>query len=110
MLTIPASGSPGRLTRFCDGLTRRDLLRVGTLSVGGLSLPQLLRAEQVAGRSSHKSVIMIYMCGAPAHQDMYDMKPDAPSEIRGEFRPIRTNVPGLDICEHMPRMAGIMDK
>jgi hypothetical protein len=110
MLTITAPGTPGRDARFCDGLTRRDLLRVGTLTVGGLSLPQLLRAEQAAGTRSHKSVIMIYMCGAPAHQDMYDMKPDAPAEIRGEFQPIATNVPGLQICEHMPRMARIMDK
>jgi hypothetical protein len=101
----------GRSGRLCDGVTRRDLLRVGALSVGGLTLPGLLRAEQAAGiRSGHKSVIMIYMCGAPAHQDMYDMKMDAPAEIRGEFRPIRTNVPGLEICEHMPRMAAIMDK
>ncbi|MFM8891605.1 MAG: DUF1501 domain-containing protein, partial [Planctomycetia bacterium] len=74
-------------------------------------LPEILRAEQAAGvRGAHKSVIMIYMCGAPAHQDMYDMKMDAPAEIRGEFRPIATSVPGLEICEHMPRMAGIMDK
>ena len=105
------SGRGGRAGRLCDGITRRDTLRIGSLTVGGLSLPALLRAEQAAGiRSSHKSVIMIYMCGAPAHQDMYDMKMDAPAEIRGEFRPIRTNVPGIEICEHMPRMASIMDK
>jgi hypothetical protein len=96
---------------FCDGITRRDLLRIGTLSVGGLSLPQLLRAEQAAGiRGSHKAVIMVYMCGAPAHQDMYDLKMDAPAEIRGEFKPIPTNVPGIQICEHMPRLAAAMDK
>jgi len=110
MLTILAPAPAGRRVS-CDGVSRRDLLRIGSLTVGGLSLPQLLRAEQAAGiRSSHKSVIMIYMCGAPAHQDMYDMKMDAPSEIRGEFRPISTSVPGLQICEHMPRMARIMDK
>ena len=96
--------------RFCDGLRRRDLLRIGTLSVGGLSLPRILAAEQASGRRSHKSVIMIYMCGAPGHQDMYDLKMDAPAEIRGEFRPIETNVPGIRICEHMPRLARIMDK
>jgi len=111
MLSILADAPAGRRTASCDGITRRDLLRIGSLTVGGLSLPHLLRAEQVAGiRSSNKSVIMIYMCGAPAHQDMYDMKVDAPAEIRGEFRPIGTNVPGLQICEHMPRMAKIMDK
>ena len=111
MLSITSDSRNGRASRLCDGITRRDLLRIGTLSVGGLSLPALLRAEQAVGiRSSHKSVIMIYMCGAPAHQDMYDMKMDAPAEIRGEFRPIKTSLPGLEICEHMPRMAQIMDR
>ncbi len=96
---------------LCDGITRRDTLRLGALTLGGLTLPELLRAEQVAGiRKSHKAVIMIYMCGAPGHQDMYDLKMDAPAEIRGEFQPIPTNVPGIEICEHMPRMAAIMDK
>jgi len=100
----------GRPTALCDGISRRDLLRVGALGMGGLSLPQLLRAEQAAGKSSPKSVIMIYMVGAPPHQDMYDLKTEAPTEIRGEFQPIRTNVPGINICEHMPRLARIMDK
>jgi len=109
MLSIIDSKS-GRGARFCDGLTRRDMLRIGTLSVGGLSLPQILAAEQASGRRSHKSVIMIYMCGAPGHQDMYDLKMNAPAEIRGEFKPIATNVPGIEICEHMPRLARIMDK
>ena len=111
MLSIVADHGRGRATRLCDGVTRRDMLRIGSLTVGGLTLPRLLRAEQVAGiHSSHKAVIMIYMCGAPAHQDMYDLKRDAPAEIRGEFTPINTNVPGIQICEHMPRMASIMDK
>lgn len=106
MLTIQGTGG-----RLCDGMTRRDALRLGALSVGGLSLPGLLRAEQQAGiRNSKKAVIMIYMCGAPSHQDMYDLKMDAPSEIRGEFRPIATSVPGIEICEHMPLTASIMDK
>ncbi|MCA9079039.1 MAG: DUF1501 domain-containing protein [Planctomycetaceae bacterium] len=101
----------GKTAPLCDGLSRRDLLKIGALTVGGLSLPDLLRAEQAAGiRNSRKAVIMIYMCGAPSHQDMYDLKMDAPSEIRGEFRPIETNVPGIEICEHMPRLAKIMDK
>ena len=101
----------GQKTRLCDGLTRRDILKIGALGMGGLSLPGLLRAEQAAGiSSSHKSVIMIYMVGAPPHQDMYDLKMDAPAEIRGEFQPIKTTVPGIDICEHMPGMAKVMDK
>ena len=101
----------GEKYRLCDGLTRRDLLKVGALGFGGLSLPQLLAAEEQAGiRKSNKAIIMVYMCGAPPHQDMYDLKMDAPSEIRGEFKPIKTNVPGIDICEHLPRMARVMDK
>lgn len=107
MLTL----SSGNSFRTCDGITRRDALRIGALGMGGLSLPQLLTAESQAGiRQSHKSVIMIYMAGAPPHQDMYDLKMDAPSEIRGEFQPIETNVPGIRICEHMPQMAKVMDK
>jgi hypothetical protein len=100
----------GQTKRLCDGLTRRDMLKVGALAVGGLTLTDILRAEQAHGRRSHKAVIMIYMCGAPSHQDMYDLKMDAPAEIRGEFRPIDTNVPGIQVCEHMPRTAAIMDK
>lgn len=79
--------------------------------MGGLTLPDLLRAEAHAGiKSSRKAVIMIYMAGAPSHQDMYDLKMESPSEIRGEFRPIKTNVPGIEICEHMPRVAANMNK
>lgn len=77
--------------------------------MGGLSLPSLLRAEQQAGiRDSHKAIIMVYMAGAPSHQDMYDLKVDAPAEIRGEFRPISTTVPGIEICEHLPGLARVM--
>ena len=84
--------------QFCDGLSRRDFLKIGGLTLGGLSLPQLLQAEDAAGiRRSHKAVIMIYLPGGPPHLDMYDLKPDAPEEIRGEFQPIRTNVPGIHI-------------
>jgi hypothetical protein len=107
MLTIP--GSVHR--PFCDGHSRRDFLRIGGLAMGGLALPQLLQAEQLAGiRKSHKAVIMIYLVGAPPHQDMFDLKTDAPLEIRGPHRPMRTNVPGIEISEHMPRCARIMDK
>lgn len=100
----------GGSTRLCDGLPRRDVLKLGALALGGLSLNQLLAAETLSGRKSAKSVIMIYLVGAPPHQDMYDLKMDAPAEIRGEFRPIDTSVPGIQICEHLPRLAGIMDK
>ncbi len=79
--------------------------------MGGFALPQLLRAEQAAGiERSHKAVIMIYLTGGPPHQDMVDLKPNAPAEIRGEFDPIHTNVPGIEISEHMPRVAAMMDK
>lgn len=108
MLTIKSKTGSGKL---CNGISRRDVLRVGALGLGGLSLPQLLRAEQQAGiQKSNKAIIMIYMVGAPPHQDMYDLKMDAPSEIRGEFKPIETAVPGIQISEHMPGMASIMDK
>jgi hypothetical protein len=98
---------------LCDGLSRREFLRVGALGLGGLTLADLLghRAQGAeAARASHRAVIMIYLCGAPSHQDMYDLKPDAPAEYRGEFRPIRSNVPGIDICELMPLQARIADK
>jgi hypothetical protein len=83
--------------------------------MGGLSMPQILQAEASAplttkGSLGHKAVIMIYLSGGPSHQDMYDLKMDAPVEIRGTFRPIATNVPGIQICEHLPRLAKMMDK
>jgi hypothetical protein len=99
--------------RHCDGLSRRSFLKVGALSMGGLALPDVLRLQaQGAGAPSGraKSVIMICLEGGPSHLDMYDLKPDAPAEFRGEFRPIRTNVPGMDICEHLPRQAKLADK
>ena len=97
--------------RFCDGASRRDFLQVGALGLGGLALPQLLKAEAAQGvRHSHKAVIMIYLTGGPPHQDMFDLKPDAPKEVRGEFKPIATNVPGIRIGEHFTRLAKLMDK
>jgi len=101
----------GEPVRLCDGVSRRSFLQVGGLAMGGLALPQILRAQQQTGSSSqHKAVIMIFLAGGPPHQDMLDLKPDAPSEIRGEFDPIDTNVPGIRISELMPRVAGMMDK
>ena len=109
MLTI--YGKANRNHRYCDRVSRRGFLRIGSLAMGGLTLPQLLRAEEAAGAGrSHKAVIMIYLCGGPPHQDMYDIKIDAPKEIAGPFRPIKTNVPGIEISEHLPRMAAMMDR
>jgi hypothetical protein len=106
--------------RDCDGRTRRAFLKIGGLAMGGLSLPGLLQAEAQArgtsptggdgAGSSHKSVIMIYLTGGPAHQDTFDLKPDAPDGIRGEFKPIATRLPGVQVCEHLPRIAELMDK
>ncbi len=110
MLTILGENSGS----FCDGHSRRDFLQIGGLALGGASLPQLLQAESSLGKSSrginHKAVIMVMLPGGPPHQDMWDLKMDAPSEYRGEFRPIKTNVPGVEICEEFPRIAKMADK
>ena len=109
MLTL-LSKSVGR-DRFCDGISRRNFLVVGGSVVGGLSLSSLLRAEAQQGTGrSHKSLINIFLPGGPPHQDMWDLKPDAPAEIRGEFKPISTNVAGIQICELLPKLAAMMDK
>lgn len=101
----------GRRHRFCDGMTRRDFLKIGSLAMGGLSMPQVLAAQEQSGvRSSHKAVIMVYLTGGPPHLDTVDLKPEAPEEIRGHFKPVETNVSGIRICEHFPRMAKMMDK
>ena len=106
MLSILGGGS-----KFCDGVSRRNFLKIGALGLGGLALPDLLRAEANEGvRKGHKAVIMIFLPGGPSHQDIFDLKMDAPSEIRGEFRPIPTNVPGIQICEHLPKLAKLIDK
>ena len=108
MLKINAGNGSGD---FCDGITRRDFIRIGAMGIGGLTMANLLEAEAQAGvGSSHKAVINIFLPGGPPHQDMFDLKMDAPREIRGEFKPIFTNVPGLQICEEFPLMAKMMDK
>ena len=106
VLTISDSDSRSRR------LGRRGFLQAGALGLGGLTLAELLQIKALgAGPSrSQKSVIMVYLHGGPPHMDMFDMKPDAPIEYRGEFLPIRTNVPGLEICELMPKLATIADK
>ena len=99
--------------RFCDGLTRRNFLQIGSLGFGGLSLPQILRAQSqqpTPWQSSHKATIMVFLPGGPPHQDMWEIKTQAPREIRGEFNPIATSVPGVQIGELFPRLAGMMEK
>src|SRR5215207_3013970 len=99
----------GRGSLLCDGLSRRELLRVGGLSLlGGLAVPGLLRAaeQRPARRQARaKSVILFNLLGGPSHLDMFDLKPLAPAEVRGEFRPIATSLAGLRICEHLPNTA-----
>src|SRR5437867_3261457 len=104
----------GRGQRYCDGISRRSFLKIGGFVVGSaasLNLADLLRAEAASGkRLHHKAVINIFLDGGPSHQDMWDLKLDAPSDIRGEFKPIGTKVPGIQVCEVFPRIAGMMDK
>src|SRR5262245_47989263 len=103
--------------RLNPRLSRRDCLKVGALGMGGLTLPNLLRMRtaQAAGGGETasrrpKSVIMIWLRGGASHIDSWDMKPDAPVEVRGEFRLTQTNVPGIEICDLMPKQTEIMDK
>ena len=101
----------GETKTFCDRQTRRDFFRIGGLAIGGLTLPSLLRAEGASGRrATGKSIINIYLAGGPTHLDTFDLKPKAAREFRGEFMPIATNVPGMEICELMPRLAQLGDK
>ncbi len=109
----------GKSRKFCDGLQRRDFMKIGAFGAG-LTLADMLRAKAMAGGSTaaatgsaptkQKSAIMIYLPGGPSHMDMWDLKPDAPAEFRGEFNPIKTNVPGVNISEHFPMQAKMWDK
>ncbi len=97
----------------CDGLSRRDFLRVGSLAAVGLSLPTLLRAQSASGqrnRARARSVILVYLGGGLSHHDSFDLKPDAPAEIRGNYRPVASNVPGVQVSEMLPCMARVMNK
>jgi uncharacterized protein (DUF1501 family) len=110
MLTFTSERSASRM---CDGVRRREFLKLGGLALGGLSLADLLAVRSVdaaAAARRGKSVIMVFLAGGPSHIDTYDMKPDAPVEIRGEFNPIETNVPGMRLCEYLPLQAQIADK
>src|SRR5438128_5973677 len=104
MLKVTGNGS----ITTCDGITRRDFLQVGALGAIGLTLSQFAEMQAlgaVAKGNDEKAVILIFNLGAPSQLDTWDMKPNAPSEIRGPFRPIKTNVPGMQISEIFPRMA-----
>jgi hypothetical protein len=108
----------GGTSRYCDGIPRRSFLKVGALSVGAttLTLADVYRAEAAAAKSPsaslapHKAVINVFLGGGPPHQDTFDLKPDAPAEVRGEFKPINTAVPGMQVCEVFPRLAAMADK
>ena len=108
----------GQANQLCDGVTRRDLMQVGALSLfSGMTLPTYLRAADSApahrlpaSRSPAKSVILFNLLGGPSQMDMFDMKPHAPVEVRGEFQPIDTSLPGLSVCEHLPNTARWMHK
>lgn len=100
-------------SRTCDGVGRRDFLRAGVAGGAGLSLAnymQMAHADQINRNAKAKSAIFINLNGGPSHMDTFDMKPDAPDEYRGEFNPIQTNVPGIYISEHLPKLAKVMDK
>ena len=109
MLRLLGSGS-----RACDGQTRREVLRVGGLALfGSMTLPRLLEAAERTGstRSGRaKSIILVNLFGGPSHIDMFDLKPKAPVEIRGEFQSIDSSVPGLRVCEHLPKLASWMHR
>lgn len=102
----------GESYRLCNGVSRRAALRVGALGMAGLSLPNLLQSRAAAGqrRGTARSIIMVHLGGGPSHVDTYDPKPEAPVEIRGEFKAIGTNVPGIQICERFPMQAKMMDR
>ncbi len=98
----------GPAGRMCDGIARRAFLRIGSLCLGGLTLPEMLLAREAgAAGARSQAVIVLFMAGGPSHIDMWDMKPGAPAEVRGPFRPVRTRVPGLDFCELLPRHADV---
>ena len=104
----------GSTKHVCAGLSRREMLRIGGLSLFGMTLPQLLQAEAMLpthpGRGKAKSVILLYLFGGPPVQETFDPKPDAPREFRGEFGSIPTNIPGVHFCEYLPRMAKWMNR
>src|SRR6516165_4599133 len=98
--------------RLCDGLTRREFLSAGSLGLAGLALPALFHARAAAATPAArtKSVIQLFLWGGPSQHETFDLKPHAPEGVRGEFRPIETNMPGIRICEHLPLLARLADR
>ena len=112
---------PGKLTATCEGVSRRDFLQVGSLGLMGMQLSQVLALQEAAkasvpkfagaqGFGAAKSVIVLFLQGGPSHIDIWDPKPDAPSNVRGEFKPIKTKVPGIELSETMPKLGQAIDK
>src|SRR5262245_57121215 len=108
----------GSARTLCDQVTRRDMLTAGGLGMFSLGLPDLWRLQAAQAPASPstgrigqaKRVLLLYLYGAAPQHELYDPKPDAPAEVRGDFRPIATTTPGLHICEHLPRLARVMDR
>ena len=98
--------------KYCDGVSRRNALKIGSLGLGfgAMTLADLYRLEAATGTKSTKSIINVHLAGGPSHQDMWDLKPTAPIEYRGEFNPVKTNVDGVEVCEHFPELAKMADK
>ena len=101
----------GGVNDNCEGVSRRDFLKIGTLAGMGLTLPELVRMREAAAAEGKRpaNVIFLFLDGGPSHMETFDLKPEAPAEIRGEFKPIKTNVSGIEICEHLPKTAKVMD-
>ena len=97
----------GPAGRYCDGMSRRNFLALGVAGMAGVGLPQLLRARAASSARKDTSVILIWLDGGPSHMDLYDLKPEAPAEYRGLWKPIRTNVPGIEISELFPMQAKV---
>ena len=105
--------SAGNAGRYCDGLSRRNFVQLGMAGMGALSLPQILAAREAAGPTGggrDTSLILLWLDGGPSHMDTYDMKPEAPSEYAGIWRPIKTNTPGIEVSETLPKHAAVADK
>ena len=99
-----------RQHRFCDGISRRGFLRIGSLGACGLALPDLLRAEAAGSSSDERSVVMIYLPGGPTQHETFDPKPHAPRQIRGSYDPTSTKVPGVHFCELLPKLSASFDR
>lgn len=103
----------GKTYQLCDGINRREWLQLGALGLGGLTMADLLRLRaegKSSTKTSHKAVILVFLNGGASQLDMFDMKPKAPAEFRGEFKPVQTNVPGMDVCELLPRHAKMANR